>query len=333
MIKDNLLKKLTKPKKTLLIIGLIIIFLGLIGGGLLTFLVSNEEATDIRSVNEEDVYSKVEVFLITSHFATLETNNSLEKYYFITDTEGYTYIAKMDDDTFTELKDNYNYNYSTDDNLDEPASVIIYGESEKIPSEIANFAIEYLQENLGLSDVNIDNYNNIIYPFLINTYVTKTDTIMDIAIIFASITVLGLIILMLYINEQAKIKDNIYKYRHNLDAIEDELNESNTIYNALCKIYITTNFIISYKKGLQILNINDIVWIYPYEIKQSGFTTSSSICIVTNNKKKYFVGKINISNKASEEAYNELYNILLQKTPNALHGYSKENQEKIFNTK
>lgn len=333
MVKDNILRNLTKPKKTLLVLGLIIIVIGLFGGGILTFFVSKEDATNLRDVNEPNIYSEVDVSLVTSYFATLETNNSLEKYYFITDTEGYLYIAKMDDETFAKLKANYDYNYSTDPTLEEPDSVMISGTSEEIPSDIANFAVEYLQEDLGLSEVNINNYNNVIYPFLINTYITKTNTIMDIAIVFGIITVIGLVILMFYINKQAKIKDNIYKYRKSLDEVEQELEDSKVIYNSLCKIYITTNYIISYKNGLNILNINDIIWLYPYEVKQSGITTSSSICIVTNTKKKYFVGKINITNKDKEEAYNELYNILLQKTPDALHGYSKENQEKIYNTK
>ena len=333
MAKYNILQKLTKPKKTLFIIGIIFIFIGLLAGVILTIFISKEDAINLRNIDSSNEYSKIDVSLVTSYFATLKTNTSFEKYYFITDTEGYLYIAKMDDETFAKLKANYDYNYSTDLTLEEPDPVTIYGTSEKIPNDIANFAVDYLKEDLGLNEVNINNYNNVIYPFLINTYETKTNKIMDIAIIFASITVIGLIILMFYINKQTKLKDTLYKYKSSLDEVEQELNNPDVIYNSLCKIYITNNYIISYKNGLNILNINDIIWLYPYEIKQSGITTSSSICIVTNNKKKYFIGKINITNKDKEQAYNELYNILLKKTPNALHGYSKENKEIIYNIK
>ena len=333
MAKYNILQKLTKPKKTLFIIGIIFIFIGLLAGVILTIFISKEDAINLRNIDSSNEYSKIDVSLVTSYFATLKTNTSFEKYYFITDTEGYLYIAKMDDETFAKLKANYDYNYSADLTLEEPDPVTIYGTSEKIPNDIANFAVDYLKEDLGLNEVNINNYNNVIYPFLINTYETKTNKIMDIAIIFASITVIGLIILMFYINKQTKLKDTLYKYKSSLDEVEQELNNPDVIYNSLCKIYITNNYIISYKNGLNILNINDIIWLYPYEIKQSGITTSSSICIVTNNKKKYFIGKINITNKDKEQAYNELYNILLKKTPNALHGYSKENKEIIYNIK
>lgn len=328
MKKSSILSQIAKPNKVLLIIGIVIAIIGLFGGGLLSFLISNEDATNLRKVDEEGIYSEIDVALVTSYFATLETNSSLEKYYFITDSEGYTYIAKIDDETFAELKANYDYNYSTDPTLEAPDAVLIYGMSSEIPEDIKNFAIEYLQENLGLDDVNNDNFNNVIYPFLINTYVSKTDTIIDIAIIFGIITVIGLLIIMFYMNYQTKNNKVMFKYKSILDSIEEELQSPDVISSQLCKTYITTNYVVSYNKNINIVNISDIIWIYPIAYQQ-GLITSWSICLVTNDKNSTYIGKLNITNKNKEITFNELYEILLRKTPNALHGYSKENKEKI----
>lgn len=324
----NDLQKMTKPRKFILIIGIIIVTFGLFGGGILSYFISQEEPTNLSEVTEEGVFSKIDVELVTSYFATLTTDSSLEKYYFVTE-DGYTYIAKIDDDTFASLKENHDYNYSTDPDAVAPDSVTIVGESELIPDEIKNFAIEYFRDSEGL-DINEENFNNLIYPYLIDTYVTKTDTIIDIAIVFGVITVVGLILIMVYMNRQTKTKKSISKYQSSLKTIEEELESSTTIHNEICKVYLTENYLISYNDGLKIIELKSISWLYPYEYRRNGVVTNRSICIYTSDKQKYMIGNINAWGKNKDSAYNEMYQLLLEKTPDALHGYSKENKEKAL---
>ena len=324
----NDLQKMTKPRKFILIIGIIIVTFGLFGGGILSYFISQEEPTNLSEVTEEGVFSKIDVELVTSYFATLTTDSSLEKYYFVME-DGYTYIAKIDDDTFASLKENHDYNYSTDPDAVAPDSVTIVGESELIPDEIKNFAIEYFRDSEGL-DINEENFNNLIYPYLIDTYITKTDTIIDIAIVFGVITVVGLILIMVYMNRQTKTKKSISKYQSSLKTIEEELESSTTIHNEICKVYLTENYLISYNDGLKIIELKSISWLYPYEYRRNGVVTNRSICIYTSDKQKYMIGNINAWGKNKDSAYNEMYQLLLEKTPDALHGYSKENKEKAL---
>ena len=324
----NDLQKMTKPRRFILIIGIIIVIFGLFGGGILSYFISQEEPTNLSEVTEEGVFSKIDVELVTSYFATLTTDSSLEKYYFVME-DGYTYIAKIDDDTFASLKENHDYNYSTDPDAVAPDSVTIVGESELIPDEIKNFAIEYFRDSEGL-DINEENFNNLIYPYLIDTYITKTDTIIDIAIVFGVITVVGLILIMVYMNRQTKTKKSISKYQSSLKTIEEELESSTTIHNEICKVYLTENYLISYNDGLKIIELKSISWLYPYEYRRNGVVTNRSICIYTSDKQKYMIGNINAWGKNKDSAYNEMYQLLLEKTPDALHGYSKENKEKAL---
>ena len=324
----NDLQKMTKPRRFILIIGIIIVIFGLFGGGILSYFISQEEPTNLSEVTEEGVFSKIDVELVTSYFATLTTDSSLEKYYFVME-DGYTYIAKIDDDTFASLKENHDYNYSTDPDAIPPEPVTIVGESELIPDEIKNFAIEYFRDSEGL-DITEENFNNLIYPYLIDTYVTKTDTIIDIAIAFGVITVVGLILIMVYMNRQTKTKKSISKYQSSLKTIEEELESSTTIHNEICKVYLTENYLISYNDGLKIIELKSISWLYPYEYRRNGVVTNRSICIYTSDKQKYMIGNINAWGKNKDSAYNEMYQLLLEKTPDALHGYSKENKEKVL---
>lgn len=324
----NDLQKMTKPRRFILIIGIIIVIFGLFGGGILSYFISQEEPTNLSEVTEEGVFSKIDVELVTSYFATLTTDSSLEKYYFVME-DGYTYIAKIDDDTFASLKENHDYNYSTDPDAVAPESVTIVGESELIPDEIKNFAIEYFRDSEGL-DITEENFNNLIYPYLIDTYVTKTDTIIDIAIAFGVITVVGLILIMVYMNRHTKTKKSISKYQNSLKTIEEELESSTTIHNEICKAYLTENYLISYNDGLKIIELAEISWLYPYENRHNNVVTNRSICIYTKDKQKHIIGNINNWGKNKDSAYNELYQLLLEKTPDALHGYSKENKEKVL---
>ena len=324
----NDLQKMTKPRRFILIIGIIIVIFGLFGGGILSYFISQEEPTNLSEVTEEGVFFFFVVELVTSYFATLTTDSSLEKYYFVME-DGYTYIAKIDDDTFASLKENHDYNYSTDPDAVAPESVTIVGESELIPDEIKNFAIEYFRDSEGL-DITEENFNNLIYPYLIDTYVTKTDTIIDIAIAFGVITVVGLILIMVYMNRHTKTKKSISKYQNSLKIIEEELESSTTIHNEICKVYLTENYLISYNDGLKIIELAEISWLYPYENRHNGVVTNRSICIYTRDKQKHMIGNINNWGKNKDAAYNKLYQLLLEKTPDALHGYSKENKEKVL---
>ncbi len=321
------LKKISKSKKIVLIVGIIIVIVGLFGGGILSYLISIEKPSNLSQEDESGQYVEINVDLVTSYFATLTTDNSLEKYYFIT-SDDKLYIAKLDDETFSKLEANYDYNYSTDENAVAPDAVAITGFTDHIPDEIKTFAIEYFSESEGL-ELSTQEFDELVYPLLLDTYQTKTDSIMNITVIFGVTTVVGLILIMIYMNSTSKTKKSLNKYKKELNVIEDELNNNSTIHNELCKVYISDNYIVSYNDVLKIIRLSDVVWLYPFEYRQKGVVTQKSVYIITKDGTKNIVGNINSWSKNKEESYNELYQTLLRKTPDALHGYSKDNKEKM----
>lgn len=323
----NNIQRLTKSQRLLLIIGVVVVIVGLFGGGILSCFIATKEVTSLSEVTKAGINSTVEVELVTDYFATLTTKFEQEKYYFITDKDT-TYIAKLDDETFAKLKENYDYNYSSDPNGAPPDSITILGVSEEIPRDIKNFAIEYFQKSEGIN-LNSDNFSDIIYPYLINTYITKTDIIINNAIIFGVITVIGLILLMIYVDIKSKTKKSIACYNNFLSEIEDELSAKNSIHYKLLKTYLTKNYLVNYQYSLKIASLDDIIWIYPYEYRQSGIVINRKIVVITKNGQKSYIGNIKSWNKRKEDNYNDLYQQLLKRTLNALHGYSRDNKEEI----
>lgn len=321
------LKKEFRPKKFLLILGTIVIILSLFGGIILSYFVSKEEAQDITTINENGKYAKVNVDLVTNYFATLETNNSIEKYYFITSNDK-LYIAKLTEEVFNSLKAHYDYNYNTDTDAIAPDFLTIYGYTESIPDEIKTFAIEYFKESEGI-DIALEDFEDLVYPYIIDTYKTKTATITGIITISGIITVIGLIIVFLYVGNTSKTRKCLKNYKDKILDIGEELAKDTTFHSEICKVYITDNYLISYKDNLLIICLKDIVWIYPFEYHSKGIITQKSICVITKDKAKNKIGNITSWQKGTEMPYNELYQKLLQKTPDALHGYSNNNKEKM----
>ena len=45
-------------------------------------------------------------------------------------------------------------------------------------------------------------------------------------------------------------------------------------------VYLTDRYLLSYAGGVKLIELNDIVWVYPFITKQNGITTSKSIYVV-----------------------------------------------------
>ncbi len=308
----NKLKTISKPNRFLLYLGGIIIIIGLFGGGLLSFLVTIDDPISLNEVTEAGEFTTVDVEVITDYFATLETDRKLIKYYLVTEEDN-MYIAIISDEDYQKLE-----------NMTSKTPIV--GTSESIPRDIQDYAAEYIAETL---DISVSDASELIYPYLINTYKTKNRMINDIAIIFGAIAVAGLLLIMVYVNKHTKRKKSINKFRDALKQINEELESDKTYHNPTCKIYLTDNYLISYNNGINIIKLNDITWIYPYEVRTKGIVTSKSIYIYTKDKQRHVIGNTNNWGKNKDNAYNELYQNLLAKTPDAFHGYSKEYKEKV----
>lgn len=84
---------------------------------------------------------------------------------------------------------------------------------------------------------------------------------------------------------------------------------------------------VSFMSGLEVYDYNDIVWVYPHEYRYNGSLSQKSLMIVTKNGKAHKLATVSASKK-NLTLFDEMYDTFLNRVPNALSGYTKENKEK-----
>ena len=146
--------------------------------------------------------------------------------------------------------------------------------------------------------------------------------------LFGVFSLSGLILIIVYVVRNKKAKKILDEYGKELEKIEEDVNSGKGIHNKECGVYLTDRYLLSYANGLRLIELMNIVWIYPFITKQNGITTSKSIYVVTNNGKSNVIAVVNTWGKKNKASYEELYQDIINKVPNVLVGYSKENMEK-----
>ena len=114
-----------------------------------------------------------------------------------------------------------------------------------------------------------------------------------------------------------------------VQKIKDEFESGKAIYNKTSGVFLTDNYLIATNSGLKLIDLNDIVWIYPVKQKNNGITFSESIYVITSDKKSNIVATFTSMGKKNKASFDELYQDIINKVPNALVGYTNENKMKV----
>lgn len=271
-----------------------------------------------RNNSKDNVYSYINVAISPYVFAEQSDDIFEDKYYFLSDGE-YVYIAYLDYHTVQEINNNTN-----SDNI-----VKLTGITKKIPSDIKNIAIDVYNDILGDTVMNQDNFEN----YFGNVYLDVTSPINDntvyvlLSIFFG---VIGLLILISYIIFRVITNKTIKNL--SLDEwhkINSEIEEASTNYYKKAKLYLIKNYLVYFSRGMNVIKYTDILWMYPFEVKQYGFTTTKSIVIVDKKGKKHVIAGINNFDHNSKNSYDEIFTTIMNKNKEILIGFTMENKNKM----
>lgn len=329
MNKTEEFMKNIEVKKGLLITA-IVILLASLAFELLAFVNmknTTKEAVPFLEAKDTNVYSYIDVELMTDCFAKYtEGNNTLEEVHFVFD-ENYIYIASINNKYEKELKDIYEYTYDEDENAKKPESVRIYGYTTSIPTELKNLAVESYNDFFGTDLMTSSNFYDVMGMYYLNTEKSPSEDFLWQSIIIGMFAIVGIVLLLRH-NKMVKItKNTLNNYATRIENIKMDINDANTIYYKAAKIYLMKDYLINFANGFELYEYKDIVWIYPHELRQNGFLTQKSIYVVTNDAKVHIIANLGTSKK-NMAIFNELYENLHLRIPNALYGYTKENKEK-----
>lgn len=326
MKKEDFLKSV-KPKKSLLIIGGVIIICAFLSSLFVYNKNINQEAIKLFDVEKEDTYAKIDVELMTDYFA-YEKENGYEKRLYLVMDDKYVYIASLSEDEKEKLKDIYEYSMADDtESLKEPEKVTIYGKAKNIE----NWQITYLKDWLNgdkKSNYTTEDLNALVGSFYLDTYDNLEDEKVLLMISLVSSIVIASIFFVSYLIKKRKYNKIMLEHGEDIGLIANAVEDGSAIVNKICKTILTDKFIISYQSGLKLIDSSDVVWIYPFEYRQRGVVTQKSVYVITRNGKTNVLATTSAWGKKNKIAYEEFYQELMNKIPNALFGYSKENREK-----
>lgn len=317
------LKKSLSINKRLLIIA-IVLLLALIGSILWAVKEFNTEPTPthlntviVDQNNKTNVYSCVTISNIPYVFAETSTNKFEDKYYFVRD-EDYFYIAFLDYNTFAKL--------NKDDIEKNP--IEICGVTKKTTNEIRDIGIEVYNEAMEEEIVTKENFNDYFGEIYLDVTASISDDSIAVlvAILLGSFTIVVIpIVIMNKVRTNKAIKNISME---EWAKINNEAEDPNTIYYEKAKLYLTKNYIMDFSHGMTIIKYSDVLWMYPFELRQYGITTTKNIVIVDKNFKKHSIAGINNFGKAKEQ-FDNVLNTIMEHNKDILLGFTKENQNKV----
>lgn len=316
-----------KNKKNLLAM-IIFIIIGLLFIGYYAYesdKISKKDAVSFHDVIAEGktdigLKVKVDISAIPYVFAEYDKEEKTNKYYFLMD-DNYLYIGFLDYDTYQKL--------NTENIYEHP--ITVEGFTKKIPDDVIDLAIEVYNEESEEELLNEGNYKLYIGELYLDT----TENVNNYSILFVLGVIsigIGLIMGVIYWKQKSQIKKMISKYTENeWLAIENEIQNHIIIGNPKLYLYLTENYIVDIHHGLNIIEYKDIIWIYPYQLKQYGVTTNQSIIIYTSDKKKHVIANLGGFSKKNKELLEDIMNLIVTKNKQVLCGYTKENKTQIKN--
>lgn len=315
-------EKKTRASKVKLIVALLFFASGLINIG--AFYMTMKDTKD-NPVAYEDAkigeYTCIEATMLTDGFA--EYTGDDQSAFFAIDDERF-YIVSMKDSEYDKYEDLVKYTFGETD--EEPEPVRFCGYTETIPDQMRKYGVEYYNE-IFETEITATDFTRYFKDYIDTTRKPEDDFSVS-CLAGGVIGFVGLIFLLLYLNDIRKTKKTLAKFANEMDKIKMDVASPETIYEKKAKVFLTKEYLINVASGLEIYEYKDILWVYPYEFRQNGYTTQKSIYVITKDTKAHVVANMSTSKK-NNITFNELYESILIRVPDALHGYTKENKDKV----
>jgi hypothetical protein len=317
------LNKILHPKKAYLISGIILILASIAAFYIVSYLDNHINYPEVVSYHDliqsgsdkNEAYAKVD---ITSIMKFAKNDDNLN-YYYVSDEEGYTYIARITDDTYNDIIEVYN-------NDKENFIYTLTGYIYDVPNDLKSIAMSAFKDYTGNIELTEDTYSS----YLGSTYLDETMTpntqnsglLVSVGILLAAF---GIIFIVFYFVSTRNLKKTLNKYGQ--DYIEHELLKSSTLCFPKENVYITDSCLISSQYGLALYKYKDILWMYLKKTKYNGISTGIRLLAATRNNKIITVG----STFRNKKRLLEIMGSIKERNMDIMLGYTKENKAAFKN--
>ncbi len=307
-----------KKMRLILIWGIVCFIICIASIGWIYYLSSDtKDAVSLNSLissgNKKSTYAEVAV--ASPAYAFAEYDDRTEKYYYVFDAGDLMYVVYLPLDLYNQL--------NREASLENP--VVIRGMTKPIAEDIRKLAIEVYNEAKEEEFLTTDNFENFLGAIYLDATQTSPDnTIPVILAVFSGLAAVFLILLGIFARRRTK------KVIHHFSEeewrqIETELESSDTISYTSLGLHFTENYVVILTSSMAIFSYQDILWMYPYILRQYGLATNKSIILVTADKRRHNIANIANFSKKAKRDYEDIMSFLHDKNPNCLVGYTKEN--------
>lgn len=277
------------------------------------------EAINLEEVEALDTYSECNIYAITDYFATYSIDSSVTDEYYVALGDNKLYILDLS-------KEQYNDIITKMDNEENTETIVVTGMTQNVEEDLKELAIDVYNE-LYEDELNKLSFNLKFVPYVLNAKKTPNDGYQ----VWNEIGVFTLILTIVFaiscIALRLKTKKNIKKIgeKYDLAQISIELASPNKVEYKKTKTIFLENYLVNYSDVLGLVKYTDIAWIYPRENRVNGIKSTNQIVIVTKEGETSPIAECSAIGKKNVEEFNNTYNELLSRRPNALIGYTKEN--------
>jgi|GEM_PF-684870 len=267
----------------------------------------------VEKASKENLYVYLDVAYEGYYFADYTDGSYIEKYYMLWDSNGYPYIALLDDETAESL--------AKLEDSEEDKTIRIYGKTKSIVDELNKIATEEIAEIYEDDEVTTDNVYRYIGDVYIDVTYSEVSFLWYISIVlFAIIAAVTIICGIVF---EIQIRKTNKKYDEEIwEKIASELDDNIDPFS-LKFAKFTNNYIIRFVGGIDVLEYKDIVWMYFYELRHNGVLTHKELRLHTIDKKIHAIAThVSLSRKLNIDQ--ELVDYLDSKNDNILYGVKKE---------
>ncbi len=238
-------------------------------------------------------------------------------YYMAVDTNPYFLLVEMTPEEYAQIDGTMKMNLMVKMPEKEGKTIRLYGRSTTIPYDV----FQAVSETYGVDEVTVT--DRVGYNYL-EAGKESTNTLAPVLGLAAFVTgCIGLSLILYSRNKNRNISQTLQLLEQQgmLEMADKELQASDT------DLYAGDHFLISKKDGL-IIPYLDIQWIYRKDIRRRRMTANSFLVCHTRTMPNRTLN--NSHGKAQREAMDEVLQVVAQKNPAALIGFTPENV-KFFN--
>lgn len=310
----------SRQNKYLAFLFLAIFILALGGGVKLCSKVFEEdkEAVFYDNFSDNSNYSKIEIQQISYPFAYY-MGNSTHQLYFALDQEIYPYIVCMSDSQFTPFQELLDYTYSENE-AEPPEPVAVYGVPVPMDEELKEQALEYTDLFFGEGIIDSDNFEGWLGVSYLDATLTPSNPMDQIG---TYIMALGFILLiaacisMIYWKKYNKITDATCaapEFGQMAAEADRQLLSPGTACYQKSGLYLTDDYIVSWKPGFQIIPYEQILSVKE-AVKETGLKSSHYLALTMKDGSVRQLSPAPQMNKKWSGVYQEIISAIRRKIP------------------